>query len=248
MSSYPLDAFGLRRGVDVQHKLLADQKIFEPNRFFENSLVLLNKIRPIILDEVIPKLEEYSGRWNPGGFMVFPLGLTEDSSSLRLHISPAGARRDILNGPFIHNHGWHLASLVLAGIYSDIIYSVEQIPANVVEPGDELLQIYETIRNSDGKDSLVTSGTMVIVKPTESRSIKAGNCHTIEAINTYHKPTTPSEKLAATLVLDSPAFTNTTHVLLNAIGDNKPIKRQRLSLDRESVETAKKQLMVGLGL
>lgn len=65
--------------------------------------------------------------------------------------------------------------------------------------------------------------------------------HTIAAINILHLPTTPTEQLAATLVLDSRAFTKNTYVLLN---NSEPItiERQRKPLEPENVAIAKEQL------
>lgn len=238
----PLEALGIRHGSDVKHSHLADPRQFEPGRYFDNARTLLIQVTPIVLERVVPKLEEYAGRWNPGGFMVFPLGLTEDGSSLRLHVSAAGMRRDVLNGPFVHNHGWHLASRVIAGEYSDQIIDVQSQPdATATDPSNGLLRLYETRRGEGGLDQLVTDGTLVKATPIEERTVHAGEFHTIEAITIYHLPTTPSEQLAATLVLDSPSFTKTTHVLLD---NSKPVtvERQRRALEPESVEIAKEQL------
>src|ERR1700694_477608 len=100
--------------------------------------------------------------------MVFPLGLTENGSSLRLHVSAAGMRRDVLNGPFIHNHGWHLASRVLAGDYSDTIVDVQRQPATTAtDPKNGLLRLYETRRQAGGRDELVTDGTIVRATPVQ---------------------------------------------------------------------------------
>ncbi len=237
-----LEALGIRPGHDVAHRNFADPKQFEPERFFDDARTLLTKATPIILDKVAPKLEEYPGRWNPGGFMVFPLGLTDDDSSLRLHVSAAGMPRDILCGPFIHNHGWHLASRILAGNYSDTIFQLEmQHPSTQVDPETNVWRRYETRRNPGGRDDLITDGTVVKAVPVLNREIPAGNFHTIEAVTVYHIPTTPPEQLAATLVLDSPAFVGTTYVLLdNSAGT--PMERQRRELERDNIELAKEQL------
>ena len=112
---------------------------------------------------------------------------------------------------------------------------------------NNLLRLYETRRNPGGNDQLVTDGTIVRVTPIQERNISEGNFHTIEAIDVYHKPTTPFEQLAATLVLDSPAFTNTTHVLLDN-NESVTVERQRKPLERESIEIAKEQLKEALGL
>jgi hypothetical protein len=244
--SRPLEAFGIKQGHDAQHSRMADLKLFEPNKYFVEAKNLLTQIISTVLDKVIPELEQYAGRWNPGGFMVFPLGMIEDGSSLRLHVSPQGMKRDILGGPFIHNHGWHLVSKILAGNYSDTIYSLEKTSLISTDSEKNLLRLYETRRNPEGQDELVTNGMIVRATAVEERNILAGDFHTIEAINVYHKPTTPSEQLAATLVLDSPAFTNTTHVLLDNEGFT--VERKRKPLDLKSIGIAKEQLKQALEL
>ncbi len=242
MAGSGLESLGFISGHDIQHRNLANQKQYEAFTYFDWAKNLLTQVTPVVLAEVVPKLEEYSGRWNPGGFMVFPLGLTKDGSSLRLHVSAAGLPRDVLNGPFIHNHGWHLTSRVLAGVYSDRIVDVQkQYSAVATDPENGLLRLYETNRNPNGLDILETDGTIVKATPIRNRVVQAGEFHTIEALNIYHIPTTPSEHLAATLVLDSPSFTNTTHVLLN---NSEPItiERVRKPLKPESIAIAKEQL------
>ncbi len=242
MISKGLEALGIKSGQDAQHSHLVQPADYEAERYFAQARDLLLQATVVVLEEIVPQLEKYAGRWNPGGFMVFLLGLTEDGSSLRLHVSAEGMRRDILNGPFIHNHGWQLISRVLAGEYSDQIFDVKKEPsADVTIPEKGILRLYETRRNANGIDELVTDGTIVKATPIEDREIHAGEFHSIEAMKVYHKPTTPSDRLAATLVLDSPAFTKTTHVLL---ANSEPItlERRRIALEQESIEVAKEQL------
>lgn len=238
-----LETLGIISGNDLQHRYLADPKKYEPSKFFDTAFKLLKQASPIVLEKVVPFLENYPGRWNPGGFMVFPLGLMEDSSSLRLHVSAANLPRNILDGPFIHNHGWHLASQVIAGEYSDTIFDIKRQPSDIKTNAEKgVFRLYETKRNPGGLDELVTDGAIVKALPVKERHISEGNFHRIEAITVYHLPTTPSEQLAATLVLDSPAFVNSTYVLIdNKVG--KTIFRRRLVVDRESVEIAKEQLL-----
>ena len=87
----------------------------------------------------------------------------------------------------------------------------------------------------------ITDGTIVKATPIEDRTVHAGEFHTIEGIKVFHIPTTPSDQLAATLVLDSPAFTNTTYVLLD---NSEPvsISRERIPLKTNDIMIAKEQL------
>lgn len=237
-----LELLGIRSGSDIKHSKLADRNQFEARRYFDDARILLKSAAEVVFEEIVPNLENHSARWNPGGFMVFPLGLTKDNSSLRLHISPLGMRRDVLNGPFIHNHGWHLASRVIAGEYSDKVVDVKNDQeAKAPDVKNELYRLYETRRLEGGKDLLVTDGTIVKSTIIEERRILSGGFHEIEALTVYHLPTTPPDQFAATLVLDSPAFVNNTHVLLN--NDLPiPINRERKSVDREIIILAREQL------
>ncbi len=239
----PLEAFGIRPGQDVRHGAFADPREFEPQRFFDQALPLLEKVSPVVMEDIVPALAEQpeKPRWNPGGFIVFPLGLTEDRSSLRLHVSPKGLSRAVLDGPFIHNHGWQLASRVIGGTYSDIIFQVQKIsPEEAEVTGDDIFQLFETQRGEGGKDNLVTNGTLVKATPIQERKVSAGNTHTIEAVTVYHLPTTPADEFAATLVLDSPAFMPSTHVLFAR--NYQPKERVRKQPSRDEIEMAKEQL------
>ena len=175
----------------------------------------------MVLEEVVPHLEEYEGRWNPGGFMVFPLGVHDVLGSLRFHVYPKGIPREIdQGGPNIHNHGWHLISNVLVGHYRDTLYALENqgvVLGSNSQLGEKgLLRLFHTRRNVGGNDMLVTDGRVVRPVPTLNREVPAGNIHTIEANIIYHLTTISENQLTATLVLDSPAFVDSTDVLINS--------------------------------
>lgn len=105
MANKSLEEIGFKSGYDTRHLQRGDPQVLLPNRFFDQAYALLEKAEPIVLDGVVPNLEQYSGRWNPGGFMVFPLGVHEVLGSLRLHVYPRGIPRETDQGPNIHNHG-----------------------------------------------------------------------------------------------------------------------------------------------
>lgn len=239
-----LEEIGITPGNDEKHSILANIENMPAEHFFERAEDVLNTATPIVLKEIIPKLETYSGRWNPGGFMVFPLGLHDTLGSLRLHIWPAGFPRVSQQGPNIHNHAWHLASRILVGLYTDTLYMLEPQPS--FDPTDSnlalqgLSRLFTTRRSDNGQDNLIQDGALVRPIPFLDRSITAGKTHTIEA-GVYHITTIPSTALAATLVLDSPAFAITTHVLID---DMRPeILRSRQAVGDDDKNTAKTQLM-----
>lgn len=231
-----LENLGVRPGNDEHHGLMAAE-VMSAEHFFRQSNEWLEQVAPHILEEVTPGLEEYPGRWNPGGFMVFPLGIHE-LGSVRLHVYPAGLR-ETSQGPNIHNHAWHLSSRVLAGNYTDTIYDLED---REDDPGSghELFGLYNTSRKPGGLDSLVGTGRIVEAVSAKEREFSAGQIHNIDA-GVYHLTTIPDDMLAATLVLDSPAFINTTGVLLKS--RQPEIARRRLAVEATDVLTAKQQLL-----
>lgn len=258
MSLESLKALGFKQGHDVQHLQRIDPQDLLAPRFFADANTLLEKAGSIVLDEVVPNLEKFAGRWNPGGFMVFPLGVHDRLGSLRFHVYPRGIPRETEQGPNIHNHGWHLFSRVLIGHYRDTIYDLE--PQGIVtDPNPNLskqglLRLYQTMRRPDGLDVLVTDGSVVRPVPTLDREIPAGKVHTIEANVIYHLTTIPADQLTATLVLDSPAFVDTTDVLINSAspqltGPNSRIEeiaRTRIIVENATAIFAKAQLMSAL--
>ena len=238
-----LEGLAVRSGEDTQHRMLAEPQKFPQETHFPLAEKLLTKAAPIVLEKVVPNLEDFPGRWNPGGFMVFPLGIHEDLGSLRLHIWPAGVPRETEQGPNIHDHGWHLSSRVLAGQYADTIFELKDVsPSDIdglnIEKG--LLRLYQTKRNAGGQDTLVTDGTIVKAISIADRQVVEGQIHHIP-FGVYHKSDIPVDRLTATLVLDSPAFVGSTGVLLNS--DMPVIARSRREIDRSSAILAKSQLM-----
>lgn len=257
MASNSLEVLGFKSGHDVQHLQRIDPGVLLAGNFFDQATILLEKAGPMVLEEVVPHLEEYEARWNPGGFMVFPLGVHNVLGSLRFHVYPRGISRESDQGPNIHNHGWHLISKVLVGHYKDKIYDLENqgvVMGSSSQLGErDLLRLFRTRRQVGGKDILVTDGTVVRPVPILNREVPAGKMHTIEANIIYHLTTIPEEQLTATLVLDSPAFVDTTDVLINSASPQLSgvqiesalieIARSRRDIDHATVVLAKAQLM-----
>jgi hypothetical protein len=255
MTNKSLEVLGFKSGHDTQHLQRSNPQILVPNRFFDQANALMEKAEPIVLDEVIPHLEQHPGRWNPGGFMAFPLGVHDVLGSLRFHVYPRGIPRETDQGPNIHNHGWHLFSRVLIGHYRDIIYSLENqgrvtdTNYNLEERG--LIRLYKTERKPNGLDFLVTDGTVVRAVPVDNKDVSAGRYHTIEANVIYHLTTIPQDQLTATLVLDSPAFVYSTDVLISSASPQltesnsgiEEIARQRRNVNFTTAVLAKNQLM-----
>lgn len=227
---------GIESGEDVKHSMNLGQSYIDPDEYFAQATTFLDDLSPGVFEHVAPELDDYADRWNPGGFMVFPLGLHEELGSLRLHVWPPGAPRKSADGPSIHSHAWHLCSEVLSGTYSDTLFNVE----SAAEEGQEnVFTLYKTKRKDNGEDALVADGN-VKATPIGEREFSSGEIHTIEA-GVYHIPTVSQEGHAATLVLDSPALAETTGVLIqNGGGD---ISRVRRSLEISDIALAKQVLL-----
>lgn len=233
-----LEALGIRSGEDVQHRQRAQLADYPPACHLPLAEDLLRRAAPIIVSEVVPNLTNYPVRWNPGSFMVFPLGMHDHLGSLRLHVWTAGLR-ETSHGPNIHEHGWHLSSLVLAGPYTDNLYQLEQVQK---PPGEEgLLRLYMTERGQGGHDALTTDGALVGPRIIAERSIPQGQIHHIEA-GVYHFTTVPLDRLVVTLVVDSPAFVEATGVLLDR-GSPTKINRRRISVERSHVLLTREQIL-----
>jgi hypothetical protein len=74
------------------------------------------------ISRILAAAENSPARWHPNSFVVFELPLVGRWGDLRLHVWPVGDRVVRGWGPTVHRHGWHLASHVLAGCYSDVLF------------------------------------------------------------------------------------------------------------------------------
>jgi hypothetical protein len=239
-SQQDLENFGIRTGEDVSHRNLADSNYLDPESYFGEAEILLRSLQPVVNESLVEELGDYSDKWNPGGFMVFPLGIHDSLGSVRLHVWPPNVERKSANGPNIHNHAWHLSSLIHKGIYSDIIFDLEESEVQDTEQAPGSLKLYHTHRKGDGRDVLITDGKVIVPKAREAREIKENEVHNIEA-GTYHIPTVPFEGHAVTLVLDSPAFATTTGVLLAR--KEPEIARVRRPLDLGDIALAQEIIL-----
>src|SRR5665213_1799563 len=149
-----IEDFGFRIGSDEAHAQVARPDL-DDTEFLDEATTLVREIGDAAMVEVVSDLEKYNGRWHPLGFMIFPLGVHDKMGSLRLHVWPNGLRRSIENGSGVHNHAWYLASLVVAGIYSDARYAVEG--ADIAMWGD-LLGVFRATKVAGQPDALSTDG------------------------------------------------------------------------------------------
>jgi len=244
-----LGSFGIRAGHDMHHGTIADVRDFPADRFFGEAAELLTDAAPMVLDDIVPRLEEIPALWNPGSFMVFPLGKREDGSSLRLHVWMRGLERQTPQGPNIHEHVWHLISRNLVAHseaaeprpYRDTLYGWEKVSPKGEADDIDLRRLYMTKRRPGGLDTLETDGTTVRPIPLLEREVQIDGIHTMES-DTAHLSDIPPDQLTVTLVLDSPAFANSTAVLLDRSKPNV-IERIRRPVAVADVLTAKGQIL-----
>lgn len=239
-----LEQFGIQPGNDGADRLPVEASWSKASEFFWRAKILLDSLSDEVLREIVPHLEQQSGRWHPTGFMVFPLGIHKELGSLRLHIWPKGLRRVAPKGDTIHDHSWHLASRVLVGVYNEEFYSVEEsdtLPdTEYARRESGLLRVFRTDYNPGSADVLITDGACVKVKLVEPRSIKAGNLHTIEA-GVFHRHTILQDELAAALVLNSPTLGGLKQRIL-IDGPTDPINEYRQVISLEEKLKTKSQL------
>ena len=208
-----LSEFGVTSRTDEQHTVQADQIFIPTNEFASRSQELLDQLGVVVGEDIIPNLEAYFGRWNPGGFMVFPLGM-HNLGSVRLHVWPDDEPRETNDGPSIHSHAWHLSSLIMRGVYEDTLFELEVLKEYVSKQGENPLpRLYQSQLDVDGRDILVTDGSHVRPIAISERCYKAGEKHFIP-MGVPHLPRIPAGQTTATLVVDSPAFLETTNVVL----------------------------------
>jgi hypothetical protein len=240
----PFAQFGTEKGEDLQHAKTASLADFPHHAYAKKAEAFLAAKASAVLGAIQDILTSIEGKWNPGGFMVFPLGLLEDGCSLRLHVWPRGMERDTDQGPNPHNHTVHLTSRIILGRYSDVIFDVDRIQDGPESASDALnlpniYRLYATYRGPAGKDNLKAKGTLVRVTPREYRIIRDGETHHIPA-GEYHASEIPTNILTASLVLDSPSFRESSDVLLKS--SEPDIRRVRKAIDAEQLQTAMNQI------
>lgn len=237
-----LERAGIQADIQQIHQFTSEDRLLRASEFFEHASAMLNELAVPVLDNINPILENYTGRWNPMGFMVIPLGTHQELGILRLHIWPKDLRKLTPKGKPIHNHAWHLASRILSGVYSDDIYVVrvlEYYPADENQRRERGLMRVFSIGFGDTGGILETDGSCVKVVLDEHRIVNAGEHHLIEQ-GVFHRTTIAHDKFVATLVFDSPTLASSkSQILIDGPAD--PITEQRELITAEDVATVKHQ-------
>ena len=221
-----------------------DRDNTSPEIFFDNAEALLRRLEPEVRSEVVPSLEQFDGNWHPLGFMSWKLGTVASVGTLRLHTWPAGLRRESPRGPKIHDHGWHLSSLIMEGTYTDTIFDVQEVggvTSEEIRKRRDLLRVFRPVLKETSA-ALETDGTCAIATAVEDRSYGAGTTHRIP-IKVFHITDIEPHKMATTLVLESPPINGHTRILMDTPMD--PLRDPKHIVSLEDALFAKEQIMQG---
>jgi hypothetical protein len=150
---------------------------------------------PSLISDTSPK-----GLWHPNGFIVFKLIPLTNIGLLRLHVWPAAARVDRSWGPRLHKHGWHLASLVLAGTYTDIIFG-DSFSRHAIAHSRRMAT-YDVLLRPNSPDLIRARGEVRYVGEAMRRNIARGDFNAIPA-HVLHDTVIPAGEYVATLAIQS---------------------------------------------
>lgn len=239
-----LEQFGILPSNTTSPALSGERCVLDNDAYSEEALAILGKVSDFVITEAASSLDTYVSRWHPSGFMVYQLGISPGLGMLRLHVWPNTERKGSEKGDTIHDHAWHVASLVLRGSYIDTIFDVD-VEGSLSEYDRKargLLRLFDASYNADASQELKTDGTCVRVTPSHERTIIETETHTIEP-GIFHQPTIAREVSVATLVLNSfRVHENGPFVLID--GPPDPIPEVRNPLSEENINTTR-QLLVG---
>jgi hypothetical protein len=130
---------------------------------------------------------------HPLGFLHAALW-TAGAETLRLHVWPRHGERRRAEWP-VHDHMWHLASVLLVGQLTNILYSVsDAAPA----PERRLFEVHYDGQRND----LVPTGRLVAVNEFCRTVYAAGEMYQVES-GQFHETVVAEDVFVATLVLAS---------------------------------------------
>jgi hypothetical protein len=241
-----LKQYGINKGSKEDGNAVREGQVLSPQRFFTESGQLLRSIAPAVLNEVVPNLRDYDARYSTGGFMVFPLG-QHALGSVRLHVWPADIPRRSPIGPSIHNHAFHMSSLIMKGMYKDSMYALAAQDPGSPEDEDasyEKLTLFESAVDPLANHGLTTDGANVRAILLERRTRQSGTGHTMLA-GEYHLPQIPGDQLASTVVCMSPDIRSGINVALppEMMAGAVDLAQHRQSIDEAAVLAVQHVLM-----
>ena len=201
------------------------------NDWFRSATQALIDIRNDALRRVLNS-EFDSARWHPNGFAVFRLG-EETLGRIRLHVWPTTRRVLVDNHPRVHCHDWDLASLILAGSYSESLIELSHSVARQQ-------RVYHFDYTAEGLDRFVETTDLVSIREGPQTESPPETFHYIPAGN-FHITHVPSDTFAATLVMMSPPVRDVITTLIGPAGFGSPILR-RQDLTRPQVDAVVREL------
>lgn len=229
-------------GLNFQDLSQPYEGVFTDPFFMANSWAILNEQREErVKRDIIPNLEQQEATWHPLGFMVISLGMHSEYGSLRLHIWPEGHRDVRSIEPGIHDHAWHLASVVMHGTYRDEFHRVSRT-ADIDETERRsigALRSFQVGYNPGLPDELAFDGNTYTTEVTEERRIEERGIHWIK-VGQFHKTTIPIDECVATMVLDSRPMGFRPRVLLDTDADSIQSARRRATV--EELAMAREQI------
>jgi hypothetical protein len=167
--------------------------------FRSQSIDVLSKLSEDRYSSVFAKAMNAPARWHPYGFAVFHLGSHPELGRLRFHVWPSNLRVELPGHPPVHRHGWNLASHVICGSYTDVLF--EGLTSRPSEIGWRDMYACET-ESREGIDYFTPLEDVHYVKQIATRVAIEKEFHTIPS-GVFHETTIPHELLVATILFTS---------------------------------------------
>ncbi len=238
-----LEQFGIIPSSTTSPALLEERYRFGHDVYTEQAFEVLHRVSDFTATEVPYTLDTFISRWHPSGFMIYQLGTVPGLGMLRLHVWPDTERKQEQKGDTIHDHAWHVVSLVLKGVYTDALFEVDK--EDSISEEDRkikgLLRLFEASYKPDTSQELSTGGTCVRAIPSAERIVHEGEVHAIEP-SVFHQPTIATAEATVTLVLNSfRTHDYGPYVLID--GPAVPIPEIRQSLTEDDLAVTKQILI-----
>ena len=185
-----------------------------------------------LLEIVLANAASIEAVLHPLGFIYLPLS-KQGIRKVRCHIWPTREveRRDPLSA--IHDHSWHLESLVLCGCLIDQQFTPE--PSSATH-GD--YQVWE-VEYGDGRDALVPTGEWIKIPHKHQREICPGQQYVLDP-GTLHTTLIEGPRPVATIVVATETSAPSPRVLGGGESEVATSERRACPTNRlkEAVESA----------
>lgn len=197
-----LNEYGIMMPRSVNEPRYQERTTISHEEFCSQAGEFLLRLTQPVIDNVVPKLEDYPASWQPMGFQIYDLGIYPELGFLRLHVWPEKVRRAAQRTEIIHNHPRHIGSTVISGTYRDTIFDTRQASSNDANSATDLYTVYGKTINSDQTEVLFNEGGTVEAVVKEERIIPEGGQHFI-APGVFHQTKVPLTDSCVTLIFNS---------------------------------------------